>query len=85
MCLKKLLTTTMLCCAILIGAASCNKVKQTSEPKDGFFVVEFDSCEYVMRVDIYQGYLAHKGNCRFCAKRSEAKEKALLDSLKGNK
>lgn len=34
-----------------------------------FQVIVVDSCEYLYRVYGYQGYMAHKGNCRFCTAR----------------
>lgn len=33
-------------------------------------VVVFDSCEYVVMLEHGRGYMAHKGNCKFCAKRA---------------
>ena len=33
----------------------------------GYHVVVIDSCEYLVRQSGYSGYMAHKGNCRFCA------------------
>lgn len=35
-----------------------------------FDVIVVDSCEYLYRTVGYSGYMAHKGNCRFCAKRA---------------
>jgi hypothetical protein len=40
-----------------------------SKYKEGFKVIVYDSCEYIMRENSYQGFLAHKGNCRFCEER----------------
>lgn len=39
----------------------------------GFDTVEIDSCEYLIGGSAYQGYMAHKGNCKFCAKRKNIK------------
>lgn len=36
----------------------------------GYDVVVIDSCEYLVRQSGYSGYMAHKGNCRFCAART---------------
>ena len=36
-----------------------------------FDVIEIDSCEYIVGNAGYKGYLAHKGNCKYCAKRNE--------------
>lgn len=40
-----------------------------------------DSCEYLLRVSFYQGYLAHKGNCRFCKERRQKELKELVSKL----
>ena len=32
----------------------------------GYNVVVIDSCEYLVRQSGYSGYMAHKGNCKFC-------------------
>lgn len=43
----------------------------------GFNIVVIDSCEYLKMHDTFgyqgYGYLAHKGNCRFCKKRDSIK------------
>ena len=48
-----------------------NNIAKSVEEGD-FATIEYDSCEYLIRVS-YQGYLAHKGNCRFCAERDSIK------------
>ena len=52
--------------------------------KDAFATIEYDSCEYLLRISHYQGYLAHKGNCRFCKERRQKELKELIEQLKGN-
>ena len=62
------------------------KNKTYNNPKyleDGFEVIVIDSCEYIIKKDrqfygIYCaagnetcGYMAHKGNCRFCKERNK--------------
>lgn len=47
-----------------------------------FFVVEYDSCEYIMRVAGYKGYLSHKGNCKFCAERRKKEQEELIRKIK---
>ena len=37
----------------------------------GYHVVIIDSCEYLVRQSGYSGYMAHKGNCRFCVARAK--------------
>lgn len=58
-----------------------NEVKKQREIWErwkGYSVIVVDSCEYIVKtIDhdkgydnaIQSGYLAHKGNCRFCAER----------------
>ena len=42
-----------------------------------------DSCEYIgYAVGSQYGYLAHKGNCRFCKKRREKELKEFVEQLK---
>jgi hypothetical protein len=33
-------------------------------------VIEYDSCEYLVSGSGYSQMMAHKGNCKYCAKRS---------------
>lgn len=46
-----------------------------------FAVIEIDSCEYVISLGTgYRGYMAHKGNCKHCAKkRMEEMRKVLRE------
>lgn len=37
----------------------------------GYNVVVIDSCEYLVRQSGYSGYMAHKGNCKFCEIRNK--------------
>ncbi len=37
----------------------------------GYDVVVIDSCEYLVRQSGYSGYMAHKGNCKFCRIRNK--------------
>lgn len=58
-----------------------NEVKKQREIWErwkGYSVIVVDSCEYIVKTIDYDkgydsaiqsGYLAHKGNCRFCAER----------------
>lgn len=50
--------------------------------KTQFFVVEYDSCEYIMRAVGYKGYLAHKGNCKYCAERRMKEQEELIRKIK---
>ena len=52
----------------------------------GYSVIVVDSCEYIVKtIDVHtgqSGYLAHKGNCRFCAERRKQELKELVEQLK---
>lgn len=57
----------------------------------GYSVVVVDNCEYIVKtIDIAKGfreatqsgYLAHKGNCRFCKERRQKELKELVEQLK---
>jgi len=37
----------------------------------GYRTVEIDECEYLIKHTFQVGYMAHKGNCKFCAERSK--------------
>jgi len=52
---------------------SCEPTKKTRtiENINGtcFDVIVIDSCEYVIAGVGYKGYMAHKGNCKYCEQR----------------
>ena len=54
---------------------------------NGFNIVVVDSCEYLENTDqagyFGYGYLAHKGNCQFCAERRKQELEALVKQIKG--
>jgi len=68
----------------------------THKPKEqnqvcGFDIIVVDSCEYLEKTKgnggyAGFGYLAHKGNCRFCKERDsikwEKRKKELIEQLK---
>lgn len=72
--MKKLVL--ILICLMLF---SCYKNEQEYHEKrenwKSYAVIVIDSCEYIVKSsgDVYQGYgyMAHKGNCRYCKERSE--------------
>lgn len=66
-----LLVTVLLAAGLFSGCSAKGprqEVKQSDADRT-FQVIEVDSCEYLYMVYGYQGYMAHKGNCRFCAAR----------------
>lgn len=72
-----------------------NEVKRQIEHQNrwkGYSVIIVDSCEYIVKtIDVapgafsatQSGYLAHKGNCRFCVERRKQELKELVEQLKG--
>ena len=50
--------------------------------KDDFGVCVYDSCEYLIAAHGYKGFLAHKGNCKYCAERCKQELKELVEQLK---
>ena len=60
---------------IVACLCSCNLTRQTRTIQNvggtTFDVIEVDSCEYIIGNIGYKGYMAHKGNCKYCAKRNE--------------
>ncbi len=55
---------------------------------NGFETIVVDSCEYLIKDRFFgnhgYGYLAHKGNCRFCKERRQKELKELVEQLKKN-
>ncbi len=49
--------------------------------KNDFGICIYDSCEYLIRFDGYRGFLAHKGNCRFCKERRQKELEELVTKL----
>ena len=64
--MKKIILLT-LTALMMVG---CNQQKIANNiTKDDFGV--YDSCEYIIGVHGYKGFLAHKGNCKYCKERRE--------------
>ena len=51
-------------CTTAIAQRTIKNVSGTS-----FDVIEVDSCEYIIGNAGYKGYMAHKGNCKYCKER----------------
>ena len=69
---------------MIVGCSNQNDIAKLVEEGD-FFTIKHDSCEYLLRVSVYKGFLAHKGNCRFCKERRQKELKELVEnSLKRN-
>lgn len=56
-----------------------------AERLNGFNIVVIDSCEYLEKSEAFEysgyGYLAHKGNCRFCKERRQKELEELVEQL----
>lgn len=50
--------------------------------KKDFGICIYDSCEYLIGAHGYKGFLAHKGNCRFCKERRQKELEELVIKLK---
>lgn len=76
--MKKLVLLT-LAALMIVG---CNQRQiANSITKDDFGVCVYDSCEYLFAAHGNQGYLAHKGNCRYCQQRMRKLMMEVRDSL----
>ena len=57
----------------LLMLTACNETRKTKTIDNvsgtAFDVIEVDSCEYVIGSFGYKGYMAHKGNCKYCEQR----------------
>ena len=77
---KKLLIALLT--TIIIGC-EVKDPYETVTIKNGFNVIIVDSCEYLYKKVPagYAGYgfMAHKGNCRFCKERKEKELKELME------
>ena len=69
--------TAIVAAMIAACLCSCNQTRQTrtTENINGttFDVIVIDSCEYLIGSALYEGYMAHKGNCKYCEQRHKHK------------
>ena len=58
----------------LLTLTACNETRTTRTVESvggtAFDVIEVDSCEYLIGSAGYKGYMAHKGNCKYCEQRN---------------
>ena len=74
---------TLLALTILMMSSCYNQNDIAKSVEEGDFgVCIYDSCEYLIRVSNSEGYLAHKGNCRFCKERRQKELEELIIKLK---
>ena len=66
---------------MMVGCISDEEEASIYE-NDGFATLTYDSCEYVFKTAGYKGFLAHKGNCRFCQERRQKELEELVIKLK---
>ena len=59
---------------------------EEAERLKGFNIVVIDSCEYLYKTTYTShsgfGFMAHKGNCRFCKERRQKELEELMIKLK---
>lgn len=73
------LGVTVLIIALIIGVLSFQKCQDDNADYqaaggNGYNTEIIDSCEYLVRHEGYAGYMAHKGNCKFCEERRKKNE-----------
>jgi len=78
--MKKLILLALT--AVMMAGCYDQKDVVASIEDGDFEVFEFDSCEYVIRLIPYKGFLAHKGNCRFCKERRQKELEELVIRIK---
>lgn len=63
---NKHLTILIILIGLVLFVTSCdnNNKTVTSECDIEFEIIIVDGCEYLFKHSYYQGYLAHKGNCK---------------------
>jgi hypothetical protein len=78
--MKKLLLLALFA-MIMVG---CEEKGYKGGNVDGFDIVIVDSCEYLIKSKpaayAGYGYMAHKGNCKFCLERNRKMIKAQIDT-----
>lgn len=65
----------VLCTVLLSTLFSCDTPQGERHKKDGYSIIEIDSCEYIEVsnwVGSQSGYysITHKGNCKYCTQRN---------------
>ena len=84
--MKKIIILT-LATLMMIGCEHKTDAEiEEAERLNGFNIVVIDSCEYLYKEvpAVYAGYgfMAHKGNCRFCKERRQKELEELVEQLK---
>ena len=79
--MKKLILLAL--AAVMMAGCADQKDVAASFEDDDLGVFEFDICEYLIRTYGYHGFLAHKGNCRFCKERRQKELEELVVRIKG--
>lgn len=84
--MKKIILLT-LTALIMVGCEYKTDAEiEKAKSLNGFNIVVIDSCEYLKRSESAAyagfGYLAHKGNCQFCAERRKKELEALVGQIK---
>lgn len=65
---------------MMVGCVD-QKYVATSVEEGDFATIEYDGCEYLLRISYGKGYLAHKGNCKYCQQRLRQMMWEVQDSI----
>lgn len=80
---KKILLLFAVASLMMVGCSD-----DCESDADGFETIVVDSCEYLYKDSFFgnrgYGFLAHKGNCRFCKEHRQKELKELVEQLKKN-
>jgi hypothetical protein len=73
--------------ALMVGCEYKNDAEIEEQNRlNGFNIIVIDSCEYLKKREgsgyLGYGFLAHKGNCRFCKERRQKELEELVIKLK---
>ena len=85
----------LLLTALMMVGCTSSEEKTKIKPQtnnNGFHTIVVDSCEYLIKSEYHSknysstewgyGYMAHKGNCRFCKERRQKELEELIIKLK---
>ena len=89
--MKKFFSLLLVVTFCLVGLSSCdgenelqkrNNISKVISMAANDGVVVIDSCEYVYITSGYKGYLAHKGNCKYCEQRRKREQDKLVERIR---
>lgn len=65
----KLTLSILVSVLLLTMCVPSNTMRDNKGKPYSWEVIEIDSCEYIYGIGHYKGFLAHKGNCKYCEQR----------------